>query len=52
MDYFQCDVYYMGVSYGYFDMEWIFWVMWLCEDQIVIKESGMYVVEDYIMSCY
>ncbi|MEC1790906.1 HD domain-containing protein [Bacillus vallismortis] len=52
MDYLQRDAYYTGVSYGHFDMERILRVMRPREDQIVIKESGMHAVEDYIMSRY
>ncbi|WP_110112669.1 HD domain-containing protein [Bacillus sp. CGMCC 1.16541] len=52
MDYLQRDAYYTGVSYGHFDMERILRVMRPREDQVVIKESGMHAVEDYIMSRY
>ncbi|RCW77474.1 HD domain-containing protein [Saliterribacillus persicus] len=52
MDYLQRDAYYTGVSYGHFDMERILRVMRPVEDQVVIKESGMHAVEDYIMSRY
>ncbi|WP_188207497.1 HD domain-containing protein [Alkalibacillus aidingensis] len=52
MDYLQRDAYFTGVSYGHFDMERILRVMRPVEDQMVIKESGMHAVEDYIMSRY
>lgn len=52
MDYLQRDAYYTGVSYGHFDMERILRVMLPHEDQVVIKNSGMHAVEDYIMSRY
>ncbi|AXI01069.1 HD domain-containing protein [Sporosarcina sp. PTS2304] len=52
MDYLQRDAYYTGVSYGHFDMERILRVMRPTEDQVVIKDSGMHAVEDYIMSRY
>ncbi|WP_066188160.1 MULTISPECIES: HD domain-containing protein [Gracilibacillus] len=52
MDYLQRDAYFTGVSYGHFDMERILRVMRPLEDQVVIKESGMHAVEDYIMSRY
>lgn len=52
MDYLQRDAYYTGVSYGHFDMERILRVMRPREDQVVIKQSGMHAVEDYIMSRY
>ena len=52
MDYLQRDAYYTGVSYGHFDMERILRVMRPSESQVVIKETGMHAVEDYIMSRY
>ncbi|NEU30456.1 HD domain-containing protein [bacterium LRH843] len=52
MDYLQRDAYYTGVSYGHFDMERILRVMRTMEDQVVIKQSGMHAVEDYIMCRY
>src|SRR5699024_5734982 len=52
MDYLQRDAYYTGVSYGHFDMERILRVMRPSEGQVVIKETGMHAVEDYIMSRY
>ncbi|KGA96101.1 hypothetical protein AJ85_13935 [Alkalihalobacillus alcalophilus ATCC 27647 = CGMCC 1.3604] len=52
MDYLLRDAYYTGVSYGHFDMERILRVMRPMEDQVVIKQSGMHAVEDYIMSRY
>ncbi|EWG12213.1 HD domain-containing protein [Cytobacillus firmus] len=52
MDYLQRDAYFTGVSYGHFDMERILRVMRPREDQVVIKQSGMHAVEDYIMSRY
>ncbi|GLC87979.1 HD domain-containing protein [Lysinibacillus piscis] len=52
MDYLQRDAYYTGVSYGHFDMERILRVMRPRANQVVIKESGMHAVEDYIMSRY
>lgn len=52
MDYLQRDAYFTGVSYGHFDMERILRVMRPIEDQVVVKESGMHAVEDYIMSRY
>lgn len=52
MDYLLRDAYYTGVSYGHFDLERIWRVMRPTEDQVVIKQSGMHAVEDYIMSRY
>ncbi|WJP97653.1 HD domain-containing protein [Macrococcus bovicus] len=52
MDYLQRDAYHTGVSYGSFDMERILRLMRPTEDEVVIKESGMHAVEDYLMSRY
>ncbi|WP_425590615.1 HD domain-containing protein [Guptibacillus hwajinpoensis] len=52
MDYLLRDAYFTGVSYGQFDIERILRVMRPGDDQIVIKQSGMHAVEDYIMSRY
>ncbi|WLD93217.1 HD domain-containing protein [Alkalihalobacillus sp. AL-G] len=52
MDYLLRDAYFTGVSYGQFDIERILRVMRPQEDQVVIKQSGMHAVEDYIMSRY
>lgn len=52
MDYLQRDAYYTGVSYGSFDMERVLRLMRPTEDEVVIKESGMHAVEDYLMSRY
>ncbi|GGH86993.1 HD superfamily phosphohydrolase [Pullulanibacillus pueri] len=52
MDYLLRDAYFTGVSYGHFDLERIWRVMRPKEDQVVIKQSGMHAVEDYIMSRY
>ncbi|MBM7645414.1 HD superfamily phosphohydrolase [Scopulibacillus daqui] len=52
MDYLLRDAYYTGVSYGNFDLERIWRVMRPYDDQVVIKQSGMHAVEDYIMSRY
>ncbi|MBY8909225.1 HD domain-containing protein [Salinicoccus roseus] len=52
MDYLQRDSYYTGVSYGNFDMERILRVMRPSREEVIIKESGMHAVEDYLMSRY
>lgn len=52
MDYLQRDAFYTGVSYGSFDMERILRLMRPTRDEVVIKESGMHAVEDYLMSRY
>jgi HD superfamily phosphohydrolase len=52
MDYLLRDAYYTGVHYGTFDLDRILRVMRPHQGHIVIKESGMHAVEDYLMSRY
>lgn len=52
MDYLLRDAYYTGVNYGTFDLERILRVVRPFRGQIVVKESGMHAVEDYLMSRY
>ena len=52
MDYLLRDSYFTGVSYGEFDLHRILRTLKLVEDRLVIKESGIHAVEDYIMARY
>ncbi|MBO9604409.1 MAG: HD domain-containing protein [Paenibacillaceae bacterium] len=52
MDYLLRDAYFTGVNYGTFDLERILRVVRPYRGQIVVKESGMHAVEDYLMSRY
>lgn len=52
MDYLLRDAYYTGVNYGTFDLDRILRVLRPHEGQIVVKESGMHAIEDYLMSRY
>lgn len=52
MDYLLRDAYFTGVNYGTFDLDRILRVLRPYRDQIVVKESGMHAVEDYLMSRY
>ena len=52
MDYLLRDAYSTGVNYGMFDLERILRVLRPCRGHIVVKESGMHAVEDYLMSRY
>lgn len=52
MDYLLRDAYFTGVNYGTFDLERILRVVRPYQGHIVIKESGMHAVEDYLMSRY
>lgn len=52
MDYLLRDAYYTGVNYGTFDLERILRVLRPHQGKIVVKESGMHAIEDYLMSRY
>jgi len=52
MDYLLRDAYFTGVNYGNYDLERILRVLRPFKDRIVIKESGMHSVEDYLMARY
>jgi HD superfamily phosphohydrolase len=52
MDYLLRDAYFTGTAYGEFDLERILRVLRVRESRIVIKESGIYAVENYIMARY
>ena len=52
MDYLLRDAYFTGTSYGNFDLERILRTMRVKERKIVMKESGIHTVEDYIMARY
>lgn len=52
MDYLLRDAYFTGVHYGTFDLERILRVLRPYKGKIVVKESGMHAVEDYLMSRY
>jgi HD superfamily phosphohydrolase len=52
MDYLLRDAYFTGVNYGTFDLDRILRVLRPYKGSIVVKESGMHAVEDYLMSRY
>ncbi|MFT9487578.1 MULTISPECIES: HD domain-containing protein [Tepidibacillus] len=52
MDYLLRDAYYTGVNYGFYDLERILRVLRPYQGRLVVKESGMHSVEDYLMSRY
>jgi len=52
MDYLLRDAYYTGVNYGTFEIERILRVLRPFGERLVVKESGMHSVEDYLMSRY
>jgi len=52
MDYLLRDAYCTGVNYGMYDLDRILRVLRPHQGKIVVKESGMHAVEDYLMSRY
>ncbi|MGL5979127.1 MAG: HD domain-containing protein [Erysipelotrichaceae bacterium] len=52
MDYLLRDAYFTGTSYGNFDLERIIRTMRVRDNRLVLKESGIHSVEDYIMARY
>lgn len=52
MDYLLRDAYFTGTSYGNFDLERILRTIRIRNDRLVVKESGVHSVEDYIMARY
>lgn len=52
MDYLLRDAYFTGVNYGMFDLDRILRIIRPYRGHIVVKDSGMHAVEDYLMSRY
>jgi len=52
MDYLLRDAYFTGTSYGQFDLERIIRTIRIVDHRLVVKESGIHTVEDYIMARY
>lgn len=52
MDYLLRDAYFTGTAYGTFDLERILRTLRVEDERLVIKESGVYAVENYIMARY
>ncbi len=52
MDYLLRDSYFSGTTYGVFDLERILRTMRVHNGQIVIKETGIQAVENYILARY
>jgi len=52
MDYLLRDSYFTGTSYGNFDLERVLRSIRIEDNKLVIKESGIHTIEDYIMARY
>lgn len=52
MDYLLRDAYATGTSYGEFDLERILRTIRIRDHQILVKESGIHSVQDYLMARY
>lgn len=52
MDYLLRDAYFTGVNYGTIDVDRILRMLRPHNGRVVVKESGMHAIEDYLMSRY
>lgn len=52
MDYLLRDAYFTGTKYGEYDLERVLRTLRVSDSRIVVKESGTYAVENYIMARY
>ena len=52
MDYLLRDAYFTGTKYGEYDMERVLRTIRVREGKLVVKESGIHTIEDYIMARY
>lgn len=52
MDYLLRDAYFSGTSYGNFDLERVLRTIRVQDNQLVIKESGVHSIENYILARY
>ena len=52
MDYLLRDAYFSGTSYGKFDLERIFRTIRVEDNCLMVKESGIHAVENYIIARY
>ena len=52
MDYLLRDAYFTGTKYGEFDLERILRTLRVKDNTIMVKESGIHSIEDYIMARY
>ena len=50
MDYLLRDAYFTGTKYGEFDLERILRTIRVANDALVVKQSGIYAVENYLMA--
>lgn len=52
MDYLLRDAYFTGTKYGEYDLERVLRTLRVKDGKLVVKESGMHTIEDYIMARY
>lgn len=52
MDYLLRDAYFTGTSYGNFDIQRVIRTIRIVDNHLVIKESGIHTIEDYIIARY
>ena len=52
MDYLLRDAYFTGTSYGQYDQERVLRTLRVRDNRLVVKQSGIHTIEDYIMARY
>ena len=52
MDYLLRDAYFTGTAYGEYDLDRILRTLRVKDGQLMVKQSGVYAVENYIMARY
>ncbi|MCI5774201.1 MAG: HD domain-containing protein [Erysipelotrichaceae bacterium] len=52
MDYLLRDAYFTGTKYGEYDLERVLRTLRVKDGKLVVKESGIHTIEDYIMARY
>lgn len=52
MDYLLRDAYFTGTKYGDYDLERVLRTLRVRDGRLLVKESGMHTIEDYIMARY
>jgi len=52
MDYLRRDAYFCGVSYGFFDYDRLISTLKIWEEKVVVDESGLRALENFLVSRY
>jgi HD superfamily phosphohydrolase len=52
LDYLERDAYFTGAAYGHIDLDRLIRVMYIRNEQVVFKLSGIHAIENYLISRY